>query len=96
MIVLPEREKIATKRQFPKAVLHTLDAFYTITSAATWQTPLSIKQTFPTANILKCGRVIFDIEDQYHLVIKVNYQMQAVKVCSVEQYGGLSQILLNS
>lgn len=93
MIILPEREKIAKESDVSESVLNTLDAFYTIASAAQWQTPVSVKQTFPTADILKSGRVIFDINNEYHLVIKINYELQAIRVQFFEKHGNLTQIL---
>ena len=96
MIVFPAREKIASSKQYPASVLDTLDAFYTIASAAQWQTLSALKQTFPRAEILKDGRVIFDMDNQYHLVVKVNLPFGAIHVQFFEPYGKLSEILSHS
>ncbi|HYH15732.1 MAG TPA: type II toxin-antitoxin system HigB family toxin [Flavisolibacter sp.] len=80
MIVLPLREKIAKKTQFPEYVLNTLDIFYTIASTAHWQTPLSVQQTFPAIEIHKSGRMILTIAINYRLVIELNYKMQVIKI----------------
>ena len=96
MIVFPERKKIAKKNQYAKAIIGTLDAFYRIATSAQWKEPMDIKQTFPEAEVLKDGRVIFDIENQYHLVVKVNLQFGAVHVQFFEPYGKLAEILAES
>ncbi|MDO1449316.1 type II toxin-antitoxin system HigB family toxin [Rhodocytophaga aerolata] len=96
MIVFPNREKIAKKNEYPESILHTLDAFYKIAYAAHWQTPSAVKQIFPEAEILKDGRIIIDIANQYHLIVKINPQFGAVHVQFFESYGKLSEILSSS
>ena len=93
MIVFPAKEKLVKNRHFPQTILSSLDAFYTLAAAAQWQTPLSIKQTFPTADVLKNGRVIFDIDEQYHLVVKIHFSLQAIWVEFFEPYGKLPELL---
>lgn len=93
MIILPKREKIATHPPFTQELLQALDAFYRIVSAAHWQNSFAVQETFPTANILINNRVIFDINNQYHLGVKINYPMQAMRVLFFEPYGKLPQIL---
>lgn len=96
MVVFPKREKIAKRNEYPESVLGALDAFYIIVSRVNWQSLQEIKQTFPTAEILKDGRVIFDIDNQYHLVVKINLQYKAIHVQFFEPYGKLTQILKNT
>ncbi len=96
MIVFPKRERIANSDQYPESVLGALDAFYTIVSAANWQTLKEVKKTFPTAEILKDSRVIFDIDTKYHLGVKINLQYKAVHVQFFEPYGKLTQIFNNA
>ncbi len=93
MIVFPTREKLTKKQKYPQTILNSLDAFYTLASAAQWQSPQSVKEIFPTANILKSGRVIFDIDNEYHLVVKINYPLQAIWVQFFEPYGKLRELL---
>lgn len=95
MIIFPNREKIATKNQYPEAILTTLDAFYKVATTAQWKTPLEVKQTFPEATVLKSGRIILDIENQYHLVIKINLRLGAIRVEFFEPHGKLPEILGN-
>lgn len=45
-----------------------------VTKAARWQNPSEVKATFNTADVLKGGRVIFDISgNKYRLVVQINY-----------------------
>jgi mRNA interferase HigB len=52
-----------------------------VTSAAQWADPPAVKRTFNTADILKGGRVVFDIGgNRYRLVVWVNYGFATVYV----------------
>lgn len=45
-----------------------------VTKAARWENPPGVKATFNSADILKGGRMIFDIGgNQYRLVTQINY-----------------------
>jgi mRNA-degrading endonuclease HigB of HigAB toxin-antitoxin module len=93
MIVLPARAQIANQAEYSESVLNALDAFYTIASMVDWLSLQAVKQNFPMAEILKDGRVIFDIDNKYHLVVKLNLHFQVVRVQFFEPYGKLMQIL---
>ena len=80
MIILPLREHIANNKQFPEYILIALNTFYTIASAAHWQTPLSVKETFPGCEFHKSGRLTLTIAINYRLVLEINYKMQAVRI----------------
>jgi mRNA interferase HigB len=50
-----------------------------VTKAAKWQNPSEVKATFNTADVLKGGRVIFDIGgNKYRLVALLNYRRGSV------------------
>lgn len=52
-----------------------------VTKAAAWGDPPSVKQTFGSADILRDGRVVFDIGGKkYRLVAWVNYQYGVVYI----------------
>jgi len=41
---------------------------------AQWDTPDSVRHTYPTARILKNNRVVFNIRgNEYRLIVKINY-----------------------
>jgi mRNA-degrading endonuclease HigB of HigAB toxin-antitoxin module len=96
MITLPFREWITRNVSFPGEVTEALDAFYAIAAAARWQNPQSVKAIFPASEILTNGRVLIDVANQYHLLIKINYPMQAVRVLHFDHYGKLPQLLLHN
>jgi mRNA interferase HigB len=51
-----------------------LRTWISVTKAARWQNPVEIKGTFNTVDILKAGRVIFDIGgNKYRIVAQINY-----------------------
>jgi mRNA-degrading endonuclease HigB of HigAB toxin-antitoxin module len=96
MIVLPYRAWITRNVSLPSEIIELLDAFYTIAGAAKWQNPQDVKAIFPAAEILTNDRVLIDIANQYHLLIKINYALQAIRVLHFDSYGKLSQLLLNN
>ncbi len=52
-----------------------------VTEAARWRDPPAIKATFNSADILKGGRVIFDIGgNKYRLVAQINYVHSVVYI----------------
>ena len=51
------------------------DAWLTIAQAAQWSAPEEIKLAHPKANILKAGRVVFNIKaNDFRLIAVVQYQ----------------------
>jgi mRNA interferase HigB len=58
-----------------------LRAWYADIVRANWETSLDIKAQYATASIIGGGCVVFDIRgNRYHIVAKVNYQMNLVRV----------------
>lgn len=54
-----------------------LKSWYKEVSSAEWKTPNDIKTDYPTASILKSGRVVFNIcGNKYRLIVQVNYERQ--------------------
>ncbi len=64
-----------------------------VTEAAQWRDPPSVKSTFNSADVLKDGRVVFDIGgNKYRLVAWVNYAYATVYVRFIgthKQYDGI-------
>ena len=51
-----------------------LKTWYKEASKAVWTSPADIKANYTKANILKTGRVVFDIcGNKYRLIVDVNY-----------------------
>lgn len=46
-----------------------------------WNIPNEAKQTYPSASVLKSGRIVFNIKgDSYRLIVKINYEKQWIFV----------------
>jgi len=58
-----------------------LKTWFKVVEAADWNTPADVKAMFRSADILKTGRVIFDIGgNKYRLVAAVHYDGKRVYV----------------
>ncbi|ALO16592.1 mRNA interferase HigB [Salinivirga cyanobacteriivorans] len=56
-----------------------LKTWYKEASKAKWTDPNDIKNHYPTASILKAGRVVFNIcGNKYRLIVQINYERQWV------------------
>ena len=56
-------------------------ACYRHTLAASWSSPADIKADFPNANILKDGRVVFNVAgNKYRIVVWNNYHYRVVYI----------------
>ncbi|HKK57931.1 MAG TPA: type II toxin-antitoxin system HigB family toxin [Salinivirga sp.] len=56
-----------------------LKTWYKEASKAKWTDPNNIKNQYPTASILKAGRVVFNIcGNKYRLIVQINYERQWV------------------
>jgi mRNA interferase HigB len=56
-----------------------LKTWYKEASKAKWTDPNDIKNQYPTASILKAGRVVFNIcGNKYRLIVQINYARQWV------------------
>jgi len=56
---------------------YQLKAWYKEAAKAKWKSPSDIKSEFPKANILNCGRVVFNIcGNKYRLIVKINFERQ--------------------
>jgi mRNA interferase HigB len=65
-----------------------------VTEAAQWRDPPAVKSSFNSADILKDGRVVFDIAgNKYRLVAWINYAYATVYVRFIgthRQYDGIN------
>lgn len=53
---------------------HQLNHWFSEASKAQWSTPNDIKSEYPSASILKNGRIVFNIcRNKYRLVVDINY-----------------------
>jgi len=70
-----------------------LRTWIAVTKAAQWPDPPSIKGTFNTADILKDGRVVFDIGgNKFRLVAWINYAYSTLYVRFIgthKEYDGI-------
>ena len=58
-----------------------LEAWYGRVRHATWKSPADVKSDYSTADILPDQRIVFNIGgNNYRLVVRINYQRQAVYV----------------
>ena len=58
-----------------------LKAWHKTTSDADWNSPAELKQSYRSADILKSGRVIFDIGgNKYRIVARVNFVGKVVLI----------------
>jgi mRNA interferase HigB len=56
-----------------------LKTWHAVTRQAVWLNPVEVKQDFNSADVLKGGRVIFDIGgNKYRLVVHIRYAQQIV------------------
>lgn len=68
----------AWKKLHPAAAA-ALTLWYTVASKAKWQNPEEVRQYDPTVSVLKDGRTVFNIVgNRYRLVVRINYQKQAI------------------
>jgi mRNA interferase HigB len=52
----------------------SLKSWYAVAEHAQWKTPEEVKEVFRTADVLKNGRVVFNIRDnRFRLVVKFHY-----------------------
>ena len=70
----------STLREFglkqPQAATQ-LDAWYAITSKATWRGPADIKATFGNASIVSADRAVFNIKgNSYRLIVAFDFEKQ--------------------
>ncbi len=58
-----------------------LRAWHSEAKAAAWSAPADVKAKYRSANILRGGRVVFNIGgNKYRLVVKVNYPFHVVYI----------------
>jgi mRNA interferase HigB len=90
---------VGTLKQFwerEAAAEQPLRAWIAVTKAARWPDPPSIKGTFNTADILKGGRVVFDIGgNKYRLVAWINYAYSVLYVRFIGTHKDYDQIDAN-
>lgn len=58
-----------------------IKTWITITKNAEWNTPIDVKVVFGQADILKGGRVVFDLGgNKYRLVTSISYEFKVVYI----------------
>ena len=58
-----------------RAAEQALKTWVAVTKAAKWSDPAAVKRTFNSADILKNGRVVYDIGgNKFRLVARLDYQ----------------------
>jgi mRNA interferase HigB len=58
-----------------------LEAWHREARRAAWRSPQEIKRRYATANVLKGGRVVFNIcGNRYRLVVRINFGQQIAYV----------------
>ena len=76
-----------------KAARAQYDTWLAITRAADWKTPEEVKRAHPKANILKGGRVVFNIKaNDFRLITLVQYVDGVLMIRffgSHEEYDGI-------
>lgn len=58
-----------------------LKAWVAVVRAAAWGNPVEAKEMFNSADVLRSGRIIFDISgNRYRIVAHINYRRQIVYI----------------
>ena len=71
----------------------SLEAWFHEVSQGKWKTPADVKLEYPSASILKKGRVVFNIRgNKYRLAVKVMYATGAVYVRFIGTHNKYNQI----
>lgn len=89
---------VSTLKRFWEARAHSgaeqpLRTWVKVTKAAAWPDPASVKASFNSADILKGGRVVFDIGgNKYRIVAHINYEHAIVYIRFVGTHGQYDQI----
>jgi mRNA interferase HigB len=74
-----------------------LKTWYEDAKAAKWASPTDVKAQFPTASILKDGRVVFNIKgNAYRLVVWINYRRQWIYVRFIGTHSDYDKIDANT
>ena len=54
-----------------------LKTWYDTAINSNWKTPNDVKRTYPSASILRNGRIVFNIKgNDYRLIVKFNFEKQ--------------------
>ena len=73
-----------------------LKTWYKEASKAKWTDPNDIKNQYPTASILKAGRVVFNIcGNKYRLIVQINYERQWVFIRFIGTHNDYDKIDAN-
>jgi mRNA interferase HigB len=74
-----------------------LKAWFKEVSFAKWASPNQLKLEFPSASVLRNGRVVFNIKgNNYRLVVRINYSYQLVWIRFVGSHQEYDKIDANS
>lgn len=73
-----------------------LQTWIKATKTAGWITPADVKKTFSTADVLKSGRMVFNIGgNKYRMVAKINYGTQIIYIRFIGTHRQYDQIDAN-
>jgi mRNA interferase HigB len=80
MRIISRKSLIDFYQRYPDSK-RSLEEWFHEVCQARWKTPADVKLVYPSASILKKGRVVFDIRgNRYRLVVKIVYATGAVYV----------------
>lgn len=67
-----------------------------VTKSASWTSPADVKMTFNSADVLKAGRVVFDIGgNKYRIIAKIMYGHQIIYIRFIGTHRQYDQIDAN-
>ena len=73
-----------------------LKTWYNEALKSIWTSPIDIKSEYPTASILKSGRVVFNIcGNKYRLIVQINYLRKWVFIRFIGTYKKYDKIDAN-
>lgn len=68
-------------------------AWLAIATAASWRTPLDVKNSHPKASILKRGRVVFNLKgNDFRLIAQINYPAGTVEIRFLGNHAEYDQV----
>ena len=70
-------EKFASKHADARSQLR---AWYYEAESVDWNKPKDIKDRYPKASFVRGNKVIFNITDNYRLIVRVAYGVKVVKI----------------
>lgn len=63
-----------------------LDAWVQEVKDATWKSPSDVKKRYPKASILSQNQIIFNIGDNFRLLVKINYIFNNIFIEKIDKH----------